>query len=116
MRVLDIAEIAHEVNRAYCEAAGEEPPPHWGQAPQWQRDSALSGVQSYLQNDGLSPRDMHECWRSYREHEGWVYGDLEDFSCRRHPNMLRYDDLPQEQKVKDRLFYAVAKSLRRFLD
>ncbi len=42
-----IARVAHEVNRAYCQALGDNSQPAWEDAPQWQRDSAMLGVKPY---------------------------------------------------------------------
>jgi len=39
-----IAEVCHEVNRAYREALGDTSQVSWLEAPQWQRDSAIAGV------------------------------------------------------------------------
>lgn len=39
-----IARVAHEVNRAYCKALGDDSQEVWELAPQWQRDSAIVGV------------------------------------------------------------------------
>lgn len=38
-----IARVAHEVNKAYCEALGDMSQPVWEEAPEWQRASATSG-------------------------------------------------------------------------
>lgn len=48
MNIEQIARVCHEVNRAYCQALGDDSQPAWEDAPQWQRDSALLGVQLLL--------------------------------------------------------------------
>jgi hypothetical protein len=51
MKVEEIAKVAHEVNRAYCQAIGDNSQPTWEEAPGWQRDSAINGVLLHLSND-----------------------------------------------------------------
>ncbi len=45
MNVDKIAEVGHETNRAYCETIGDFSQPSWGNAPDWQKDSAIGGVE-----------------------------------------------------------------------
>src|SRR5690606_2187974 len=45
-----LACVAHEINRAYCTALGDDSPPPWDEAPEWQRVSALEGVRFHLGN------------------------------------------------------------------
>jgi hypothetical protein len=44
VNIEQIARVAHEVNRSYCEALGDTSQPEWESAPQWQRESAMAGV------------------------------------------------------------------------
>lgn len=52
------ARAAHEANRAYCLALGDTSQPAWDDAPEWQRTSAMKGVEGALA--GNSPRQSHE--------------------------------------------------------
>ncbi len=45
-----IAQVCHEANRAYCEAIGDFTQKAWGKAEQWQRDSAIRGVEFAISN------------------------------------------------------------------
>jgi hypothetical protein len=46
--------------------------------------------------------------------DGWSYGKFKDPVARKHPCLVSYDLLPQEQKMKDHLFLAVVKALLPF--
>lgn len=111
-KVPRIAELAHEINRAYCHAIGDHSQPPWGMAPKWQRDSAVAGVLAHLKNPRLSPRDSHENWLKQKKAEGWVWGDVKDPDKKTHPCMKDYIDLPQEQQVKDHLFKAMVRLMK----
>ena len=50
-----IARVCHEVNRAYCEALGDTSQPAWEDAPEWQRKSAMKGVELHLRNNVFVP-------------------------------------------------------------
>ena len=44
-RVATIAIICHEANKIYCESLGDNSQESWEDAPEWQRASAIDGVQ-----------------------------------------------------------------------
>ena len=105
--VRQIAKIAHEANRAYCETIGDMSQPLWKDAPDWQRDSAMSGVAFHLRNPDATPADSHENWLADKRADGWKYGPTKNVSLKTHPCMLPYDRLPIEQRVKDALFKSI---------
>lgn len=49
MNTEQIARIAHETNRAYCESIGDNSQPPWQDAPDWQKLSAINGVKFHLE-------------------------------------------------------------------
>lgn len=106
-----IAKIAHNVNRAYCTATGDDSQPDWDSAPDWQKDSARAGVKAHLASS-MTPEESHLCWLAHKEAEGWKYGPVKDVEKKEHPCFMPYADLPAEQRVKDYLFKAVVESLK----
>lgn len=106
-----IAQVAHEVNRAYCASRGDTTQPAWADAPQWQRDSAMAGVDMHLANPDATPEDSHISWFEQKLADGWVYGEVKDAEKKEHPCMLPYEQLPAEQKAKDYLFRGVVHAL-----
>lgn len=108
---LDIAKVCHEVNRAYCQSMGDNSQASWEDAPQWQKDSALLGVNLHLRNHDAGPQASHESWMAQKVSEGWVYGPVKDPELKQHPCMVPFKDLPREQQAKDFIFRSVAISL-----
>ncbi|WP_110933262.1 RyR domain-containing protein [Paenibacillus bouchesdurhonensis] len=106
MKNEQIARICHEVNRAYCSSIGDASQPSWEDAPEWQRDSAVNGVEFHLNND-TTPEQSHENWMKEKVDSGWVYGSVKDPEKKEHPCMVPYDQLPLEQRTKDYLFKAI---------
>jgi hypothetical protein len=102
-----IAQIAHEVNRAYCAAIGDDSQPAWESAPNWQKNSAINGVQFHRDTPDATPENSHENWLAEKAADGWVYGEEKDPEAKTHPCFCPYDELPDEQKAKDALFMAV---------
>ena len=106
-----IARVAHEVNRAYCEAMGDTSQPKWEDAPQWQRDSAILGVNFHIVNRCALPQASHENWMAQKISAGWVYGVTKDALLKQHPCIVPFDQLPPEQQAKDFLFRGVVHAL-----
>lgn len=111
MDIMDIARVAHEVNRAYCESQGDFSQLNWEEAPEWQRDSAIAGVELHMANN-VGPEKSHENWREHKLADGWVYGPAKDPEKKQHPCMVPFEELPKEQQAKDFLFRAVVHALR----
>lgn len=104
-----IARVCHEANRALQTAYGEVANPPWDLAPRGIRASAIDGVENAL--SGASPEESHENWLKFKRADGWVYGEVKDFDEKTHPCMVPYNELPEEQKIKDHLFIAIVNSL-----
>ena len=114
MTIEMIAEVCHNVNKAYCESIGDFSQVKWDEAEEWQRDSAFEGVKAHLANPNLTPKDSHDSWLTHKLVNGWKYGAKKDPVSKEHPCMLPYDLLPQYQRSKDYIFKAVMDSLRKY--
>jgi len=106
-----IARLCHEVNKSYCELIGDYSQKSWDDSPEWQKESAIKGVEYKLNNLDITPEDQHKGWCDHKTSEGWVYGETKDEVKKTHPCLVPYTDLPSEQKVKDYLFASVITSL-----
>lgn len=107
-----IARVCHEANRAYCVSLGDTSQPSWDDAPDWQRQSAVTGVAGHLDGSITSARQSHESWLREKEATGWTYGPTKDPILKQHPCFVAYDLLPPSQQKKDALFKAVVDALR----
>lgn len=112
----NVAQIAHEINKSYCESIGDYSQPSWDDAPEWQKSSAINGVQFHLDNPNAAPSHSHESWMKQKTEEGWKYGPVKDPAKKEHPCYLPYDQLPVEQKSKDFLFKQIIHSLKPHLE
>lgn len=106
-----IAETAHEANRAYCASIGDGSQPKWADAPEWQKDSAIKGVEYTMQNLEATPEDSHKNWMKQKIEDGWIFGTVKDAKLKQHPCMVDYSILPAEQRSKDYIYQAVVKTL-----
>lgn len=106
-----IAGVAHEINRAYCQAIGDQSQLPWKEAPEWQRSSAINGVAFHLENPDSTPGDSHRIWLKEKEETGWKYGPVKDPEKKEHPCFTAFENLPLEQQVKDYLFLAVVRAM-----
>lgn len=111
MKIKQIARVCHEINRAYCESLGDYSQKPWETAPDWQRDSAVTGVRLHLGQPNAGPEASHESWMTEKVKDGWVYGDKKDEEAKTHPCMVPFSDLPKEQQAKDFIFRAVVHAL-----
>ena len=102
-----IAEVCHELNRAYTRTIKDFTQADWHKAPDWQKKSAMDGVMFRLENRGATPEEMHVNWCNAKLRDGWAHGATKDPQAKTHPCLVEYVALPPEQRVKDALFAAV---------
>lgn len=68
--------------------------------PQMQCDSALPSELSPLVE--LMAENVHDVWMRTRTEQGWTYGPERNDAEKKHPCLVPYDQLPEEEKVYDR--------------
>ena len=115
MNIENIAKAAHELNKAYCESIGDNSQPNWEDAPEWQKSSAINGVQFHLDNPDATPSASHISWLKQKKEEGWKYGEVKNAETKEHPCFVPYEQLPNEQKAKDYIFRQTIHSLKPYL-
>jgi hypothetical protein len=102
-----IAAVCHAANAEYCRQIGDNTQLPWDEALEWQRASAVKGVEFALSNPDSPASAQHDSWLAQKKADGWSYGLVKDASAKTHPCMVQYDQLPIEQRLKDALFKAV---------
>lgn len=105
------AQAAHEVNRAYCAGLGDDSQPAWDNAPDWQRSSAIAGVEAVAADPVMTAEAQHKCWLTAKAADGWKFGPVKDVDRREHPCFVPYADLPAAQQIKDTLFGATVRGI-----
>ncbi|MEE1233083.1 MAG: RyR domain-containing protein [Phocaeicola sp.] len=46
--------------------------------------------------------NVHDAWAATRLEQGWTYGPERDDKLKKHPCLVPYGDLPEEEKIYDR--------------
>lgn len=111
LHVENVARACHEVNRIYCESIGDPSQVRWEDAPEWQRKSAVDGVENILTRIVTRPEQSHESWLDEKARTGWKFGPVKDAEKKEHPCFVPYAQLPEAQKRKDELFFQIVTSL-----
>lgn len=111
MDTQQIAKICHDANRSYCQTIGDFTQKNWENAPDWQKESAIKGVEFILSNPTATPEDSHKSWLEVKEAEGWKYGPVKDVEKKEHPCCVPYHGLPEAQRRKDALFGSIVRAL-----
>jgi len=109
-KIIGIAKICYQANKAFCETIGDDSQVDWEAAPDWAQNSLVNGVTFHLS----APRQVHEShenWLLEKARTGWVYGEVKDPEKKTHPNIVPFEDLPWEQQFKDALFLSIVMAL-----
>jgi len=108
--IITAARAAHEANRILCIALGDNSQPNWENAPEWQKQSAVKGVEMILSNPDTTPEQSHEGWLAEKAATGWKYGPVKNPETKEHPCFVPYGKLPESQRLKDEMFGLVVRA------
>lgn len=110
-----IAHVCHNANRALQMEQGDDTIPvsaPWKDLDDETRASAVEGVQNILDGKVTTPEESHVEWVKFKETHGWTRGPIKDEAKKEHPLLVPYRFLPESQRLKDALFFAIVNSLK----
>lgn len=107
---MPIARTCHEANKAWCAFNNDDSQLPWDEAPQWQKNSAIAGVEFLYANPDAKDSATHDSWMAEKVKDGWVYGEVKDAEAKTHPCLVPFEELPPVQVFKDKLFIAIARA------
>ena len=109
----EIAIVAHEANRAFCDIdpESETTGQTWASAPAEIKRSAINYVKVLRFLPDREPEYIHDVWYQEKIKQGWKLGNELSFDGKTHPCLKPYRKLSDHQKRKDNLFAAVVKAL-----
>ena len=114
MDTIDIAQVCHEANRQVQMIQNASAIPvsePWTYLDAETVKSAIEGVANIQDGTVLTPEDSHAQWSKFKTDHGWIYGPVKDHDKKQHPCLVPYANLPEEQQVKDHLFFAIVRAL-----
>jgi DNA-binding transcriptional MerR regulator len=108
----DIARVIHAANRELQIVQGDpRPSPPWDEAPEYQVRENVASVVAALADPERTPEQSHQGWYDRLVADGWRYGTVKDEAEKTHPDLLPFDQLPEQERQKDRLFMAIVRAL-----
>ena len=111
-KITAIAMACHEANKVWCMSQGDQSQKHWFEAEEWQRESAIKGVEFRINNPDAGHDAQHNSWMKEKVDAGWVFGDVKDAEAKTHPCIVPFEQLPEFQQKKDALFCAIVDALK----
>ncbi len=105
-----IAEIAHEANRVYCQHAGGPLRVKWHLLTKREMEGLVSGVEFIAASPNATPHELHEAWFEWMVKDGWSPGGVLDRVAKVHPNLRPWDELPLRERIKDALFGGIVRA------
>jgi hypothetical protein len=97
LTILELAQIAHEMNRVYCQLSGDDSVQPWEKATQVQRKGMIFGVVHQLRMPGADTTSLHR-------------GVM-----RENASIPKFDEMPHSYKAKTVLFAELVKLLKPFV-
>jgi len=107
---VQIARVAYEANRTMQVQLSEPVDPPFRAATYYQIDEVIQRVRNAFA--GETPEDHHKAWCARYRDKGWVYGPGFNSVTKTHPNMVAYQDLPQDQIAKESMFETIVNAYK----
>lgn len=111
MNVAIIAMACHAANKGICEANGDFSQKSWDEAEDWQKESAVRGVNYVIEHPDATPEMQHQAWCNDKLADGWVFGPEKNPEKKEHHCLVPYSELPASQRIKDIVFTNICKTL-----
>lgn len=64
--------------------------------------SAINLPQELIDLGEQIAKNVHDVWAAGRMKEGWTYGPERNDAVKKHPCLVPYEELPEEEKAYDR--------------
>jgi hypothetical protein len=101
-----IARVVHEANRAMQYNQNDPCPSQpWDVETPELRERTINGVR--LIRLGHSNTEMHDAWCQALKEDGWEWGPIKNAAAKRHPCLVTYGDLPDNEKHKTELIRVI---------
>lgn len=110
--IIEIAKVCHQANKSWCESVQDFSQKDWPEALDWQRESAVKGVMFRIDHPEAGEDTQHNAWMKDKVDAGWVYGEVKDGDAKTHPCIVPFNELPEFQQKKDKLFCAIVDALK----
>lgn len=111
MHPLTIARICADSNRALCIANGDHSRRSWDECDQDYQVSVYDLVLRTQFHLDITAETIHQLWWDDKLAKGWTLGPVLDYELKTHPCLIAFDELPEMEKAKDRLFIGIVRAL-----
>jgi hypothetical protein len=115
MTILELAKVAHEMNRVYCQLSGDDSVQPWDKATDTQRKGMIFGVVHQLKMPGADTTSLHRGLFKALSDNGWRFGDKIDHVKGTHPGCLPFQEMSPEYKARTLLFTTLVEQMKPFL-
>lgn len=107
----DICRVIDSANRELSRSLNENVSLPFDTWSDQARANMKESVRQVITGELRTPKDCHDKWLKDRVNEGWSFGEVKNFTLKTSPCIVDYQELPEEQKVKDDMFFTTAMNL-----
>jgi hypothetical protein len=111
VRIDEIAEICHVANIAYCRTIGENSHQAWDAMSDEHKDAVIAGVNLVYTTPDVPLDVLHANWIERKRKDGWTVGLVKSRERKQDSNLVPWDRLPAEQRLKYVIFKNTIKSI-----
>ena len=105
------AKAAHDANFHYNKFRGiDRDGKLWEDCSDEEKHRLLNAAGRIFDNPKLTPEELHKLWCEDMLSRGWKYGDAYSFADKTHPCIASYNEIPDEDKLKDTMYLSIIRA------
>lgn len=91
--------------------ATDVPVAPWTETDEDLKAAYMNTVAFYRKFKELTPKQVHDSFVAQATEDGWKVGPVNDPEKKENPLLVPYEELPSSHVLRDKVFYAVTRSL-----
>ena len=108
-----VAQICHAANVIFSNSCCElkVPQTEWEKLGEGIKKKMISAIDKIQSGEISTPLEAHNNWMRDRRAAGWVWGLTKDEVNKTHPCLVEYEELPEDERIKDDIFFSIVYGL-----
>ena len=105
IKIIDIAEMAHELHLSLCKKMGMDTQHKWATIDPDHMVILINGITGILMGMSKNAEESHNMFVANKGKQGWSFGITYSLTDKTNPRLCNWENLSGEDKIKETVFF-----------